>query len=365
MSIKQGIGRNQLQVFLAPGISHSVLSTSLATPSIQSKDGQKMREINASLFSIFKMMKWIYILIAVFGATGCSGFYVKVIDQYGNPVPDVSVRVGTITTMFITAGSRIDFYTTNSDGRFKLGGPRVGIELIEKNGYEFSSDAGFGSTSIYGAYDGWYSIPQYKETPNSYSNPYYILAWKRESLEPLIGNQRLSGVTLESNDDFYQIYFMDEDILLREKEYKRAAKPIKASLLVRYKESEKIVLNRQSKEMHPWELTLEVPGGGLIETDDIIRNLAPEKGYKQQWTISSSDLPEIDRQFTRRFYIKAHDGQIYGQFIFKFRPGFRSLAFKPYWFNYNASRNLTRPKRYVYCNNQFLPRNCSLDDYGP
>jgi len=313
-----------------------------------------------------KAMKWIYIVIALFGATGCSGFYVKVIDQYGNPVPDVSVRVGTITTMFITAGSRTDFYTTNSDGRFKLGGPRVGVELIEKNGYEFSSDAGFGSTSIYGAYDGWYSIPQYKETPNSYSNPYYILAWKRETPDPLlIGKKSLRRITLTLDDDFQQIYLTDKGVFLRTLEYKSKTKPIKAPLLVRYKESEEIILTRQSKEMHPWELTLEVPGGGLIETDDIIRNLAPEQGYQRQWTISSSDLPYINYKSTRRFYIKAHDGQVYGQFIIKFWPETRTLDFKPYWFNYNASRNLTRPKKYVYCNNQFLPRSCSLDNYGP
>lgn len=306
-------------------------------------------------------MKWIFIIIVIFSATGCSGFYVKVIDQYGNPVPDVSVRVGAVTSMVITTGSRTDFYTTNSGGRFKMRASSSGIELIEKNGYEFSSDKGFGSIDVAGNY----TRNEAKESPNSYSNPYNILAWKREPPEPLIGKQRAKGINLTSNDDFYPIYFTNEGVTQHAIKYKRNATPIKAPLLVRYKESEEVVLNRQSKEMHPWELTLEVPGGGLLETDDIVRNLAPEKGYKQQWTISSSDLPEIDRQFTRRFYIKAYDGQVYGQFVVTFVPHFRDLNFEPYWFNYNASRNLTRPKKYVYCNNDFLPRDCSLDDYGP
>lgn len=309
-----------------------------------------------------KTIKWICIIFAIFGATGCSGFYVKVIDQYGDPVPDVSVRVGAVVSMFITTGSRTDFYTTNSDGRFKMRASSSGINLIEKNGYEFSNDDGFGSTDVAGNY----TRNDAKERPNSYSNPYYILAWKREIPDPLlIGKKSLRRITLALDDDFQQIYLTDKDVFLRTMEYKSKTNPKKAPLLVRYKESEEIVLTKQSKEMHPWELTLEVPGGGLIETDDIIRNLAPEKGYKQQWTISSSDLPYINYISTRRFYIKAHDGQVYGQFIIEFWPETRTLDFKPYWFNYNASRNLTRPKKYVYCNNKFLPRSCSLDDYGP
>ncbi|HEB55821.1 MAG TPA: hypothetical protein ENI98_05855 [Gammaproteobacteria bacterium] len=312
-----------------------------------------------------KTMNIAFIMALVLLLSGCSGFHVKVIDQHGDPVPDVFVRVGSLANLFLVSGGRTDFYTTSSDGRFKLGGPRVSIELIEKNGYEFGKGKGFGSISIYANYGNYNAVPV--EPPNSYSNPYYILAWKREAPELLVGSEGLRRVTLTSDDDFYKINFTDKGISRVAVGYSEDIETVKALLLVRYKESDEIVLNRQrNKEMHPWELTLMVPRGGLIETLDIIRNLAPEAGYKPQWTIRSSDLPYVDTVVTRRFYIKSQDGQIYGQFVVRFLPYRYSLEFKPHWLNFNASRNLTRPKKYIYCKpREFVAEDCSLDDFDP
>ncbi len=307
-------------------------------------------------------MKYSIFFMVVLFSTGCSGFHVKVIDQYGKPVPDVKVRVGVLTNLFLVSGSKTKFYKTDDDGRFVLGGPRVGIELIEKNGYEFSDEKGIGSINIYSHYD----PGPFKQQDNSYSNPYYILAWKREKPERLIGKQSTKGVALTPDGKFYGIYFSNEGLRQKIIDNFKSVSKTNSLLLVRYKESNEVVLNRQNIKKYPWELTIFVPNGGLIKTDDIIRNLAPKDGYQKEWKISSNELKNVDSTVTQRFYISSRNGEIYGHFTLKFRPKFRSLRFTPYWINFNASRNLTRPKEYIYCKpREFVAEDCSIDNFGP
>ena len=312
-----------------------------------------------------KTIKLIIISLFFLLSIGCSSFHVQVIDQHGKPVPDVKVRVGVLTNLFLVSGGRTDFYSTDDEGRFTLGGPRSHIELIQKNGYEFRDKTGFGSTSIYSHYDG-YGAEDLKREDNSYSNPYYILAWKRENPETLIGKEYSKGIRLIPDGKYYEVAFSNEGIRQKKLVDFKTASKTNAVLLVRYREFNKIVRSRQNKKKHPWELTLIVPNGGLFKTNDIIRNLAPKDGYKQKWVIRSDDLENVDSRVSQKFYIKAKNGQLYGQFTFKFRPQFTTLSIEPYWLNPNGSRNLTRPKKYVYCkSSRFVSRNCSLDDFGP
>lgn len=311
---------------------------------------------------MLKTLKGIVLFIVLFISTGCSGFHLKAVDQYGKPVPDVKVRVGILTNLFLATGGRSDFYQTDNDGRFVLGGPRSDIELIQKDGYEFGYGKGFGSVNIYRHYD----MGQLKQEDNSYSNPYYILAWKREKPEPLIGKESTKGIKLIPNSKYYEIDFSNEGVHQKKIFNFKATNKTNAIMLVRYKEFNKTVRNWQNKKKHPWELTLFVPQGGLIKTDDIIRNLAPKVGYQQQWIIRSDELENVDSKISQKFYIKAKNGQLYGQFTIEFVPQFTALSIEPYWLNPNGSRNLTRPKKYIYCKpRQFVPENCSVDDFGP
>lgn len=314
---------------------------------------------------MYSAIKICAVIVCCLLVTGCSHprFHVKVIDQNGNSVPDVSVQLGVLSNFILASGGSTEFYTTDADGRFKIGGPRSFIRLIQKNGYEFENGKGFGSYSIYSNYADYGRNPPDKK--NAYSNPYYILAWKRKEPELLIGADSLRGIKLFPDSQYYKINFTNKGIYREKIDQSGNIDSINAVLLVRYEESKEIVLNRQGKEMHPWVLTLAVPQGGLVKTDDIIRNLAPKDGYQQEWTIRSTDFSYINTTFTKKFYLKSKDGQVYGQFEIKLLPLPRSLRFESYWLNFNASRNLARPKKYVYCNSHFWPSRCSLDDYGP
>lgn len=306
-----------------------------------------------------KTIKLIILSLFLSLSIGCSSFYVKVIDQHGEPVPDVKVRVGTLTNLFLVSGSKTEFYNTDDDGRFNLGGPRVGIELIHKNGYEFRHGKGFGSTTTYSNFK--------RGQENSYSNPYYILAWKREKPEKLLGTESSRGTPLFPNNHYYKVDIVNDRFRYPKKQPELPLKKINAELLVRFKENKNIILRKLPTVIYPWEFTLAVPNGGLIETDDIIRNLAPKAGYQQTWTIRSNDLTHKGIYSVRKkFYLKSNNGNIYGQFAIEIIPDKNYLWFKSYWLNTNSSRNLTRPKKYIYCKpRDFVPENCSIDNFGP
>lgn len=306
-------------------------------------------------------MRVLFIGVALW-LTGCSNFYVKVIDQYGEPVPDVNVQVGSLFNFFIVSSGVTSFKTTSRNGRFTVGNSSVGIEFIEKNGYEFSSNYGYGST---------YFRENYKrEHGNSYFKPYYILAWKRDVPEPLVSSNGSRGVRLVPGE-YYKIDFSKGGRYQAIGTIERNTQSVSdmdADLVVFLEQDPEVVMVR-GKEYHRWTISLTVPQGGLQKVKDIMPNRAPDSGYKSEpWIISYDDRYDdryIDSSVGQQFYIKSRGGETYGQFTFSYNPGFGVLSFGKFWVNENGSRNLTRPKRYIYCRSQFAPKDCSLDDYGP
>lgn len=307
---------------------------------------------------MLKILNHIMILLFIMLTTGCSSYHVKVIDQHGQPVPDVIFVTGisslSFPVPFAQVNPTVEFYKTDSDGRFRNGDSRLVIRYIEANGYEFSHEKGFGSSSP----------PYHSGGKNSYNKPYTIIAWKRQEPELLKGTEHDRGLQVIPDNQYYKIDIMRDQFRYLKKKTGKSLESIDAELLVQYKEYKEVILNRHSKEMHPWELSLVIPNGGLIVTNDIFRNVAPKDGYQKKWTVRSSDLPRIDSSVTKKFYMKSKSGQVYGQFTIKFRPYLRNLAFTSYWLNTNGNRNLTRPKKYVYCISHHH-RNCSIDNYHP
>lgn len=313
---------------------------------------------------MYKTKKYIATIIFALFLSSCSSYYVQVIDQYGAPVPDITFRVSSLSNAFLVSGYSNKYHTTTAKGRFSIGGPRVGIDLIEYNGYEFSHAHGFGSISITPKILKEY----YANKPNSYKNPYYILAWKREAPEQLI--PAIGGFRLKPDNKFHQIKLKKIRGSTKELYLKSLPADIRlengeAPLLVRYKEFDEVWFDNQGKERHPWELTLRAPQGGLIATQDLIRNLAPKDGYQEEITIRSSDFRQGIYHIKRRFYFKSQNGQVYGQFEIDFTLHRREMGFDSFWLNPNGSRNLTRPKNFAYCLSRYNVYDCSLDNYGP
>ena len=284
---------------------------------------------------------------------GCSRFHMKIVDQHGQPVPEVKIEYGSVSCFFIACSGGSRRVSSNTDGRFTTSTPRISVHYIRKSGYEFSREDGYGSSYVLGGAKG---------KINTYSDPYIIMAWKRDSPEKLIGGEGSGKLTPDSR--YYAI-----DLSTRHR-YPRAlpgflnVNDVDADLLVKLTPiaGEPVLLF--GKVIPAWEFEFLVPKGGLIETEDIFRNIAPESGYSQRWTIKSTDIKRSSRSFERMFYLKSRDGQLYGQFKMEFSPRYNSIDFDEYWLNPNGSRNLIRPKKYAYCLRN-TPRPCSLDDYNP
>ncbi|MCP3894310.1 MAG: hypothetical protein GY706_06740, partial [Bacteroides sp.] len=76
----------------------------------------------------------------------------------------------------------------------------------------------------------------------------------------------------------------------------------------------RVIFNRD--ESGTWELRLSVPSGGLIETEDLYANLAPDNGYQQSLSYYGSDK---DRMIPKKFYFYSR-GKYYGRLNVEIRP---------------------------------------------
>lgn len=73
-----------------------------------------------------------------------------------------------------------------------------------------------------------------------------------------------------------------------------------------------------SKSSEDWKLVLFSKDGGLQQTKDQHRNLAPDNGYKSEIIISSKDLIKPESKPTLGFYYKAEDGITFATFILRY-----------------------------------------------
>lgn len=74
----------------------------------------------------------------------------------------------------------------------------------------------------------------------------------------------------------------------------------------------------------PWRFTIEVPDGGVIETQDEFMYLAPEAGYQSKWTMDTAkDAPDWKARRELEFYLRNRDGQQCGRLkvMFEVEPG--------------------------------------------
>jgi hypothetical protein len=95
---------------------------------------------------------------------------------------------------------------------------------------------------------------------------------------------------------------------------------------------------------YAWSYTLEIPGGGIIKTDDSFLFQPPEEGYEESYTF---EVPEgeqgwIGRTDDDKFYFKTADGN-YGALlidVYSRANGNVSFYFDKIYFNPEGERNL-------------------------
>lgn len=252
-------------------------------------------------------------------------FYGKIVDQYGNPVPGVVVKYKA-QSQYLAAGTGFGKTTTDEDGRFNTRGAEgVGLSIRKfiKPGYQFSGIQDFDNFQRFEHSILWRDF--------TIDSPYVFKAWKVDRYPEV----NTGGTTF--GFDLGELYSMD----------------FTAPYVTNVKHKKKLDLDLQvrfDRDDAGWRVKLLVPDGGLIETDDLFMNLAPEEGYRQE--INYSGPKEKYISIKKKYYIHSR-GKFYGYLSADIRPYHRNKAMSAIRFRYvmnlENGRELTvRETRYVY-----------------
>ena len=219
-------------------------------------------------------------------------FYGKLEDQFGNPVSDAQVT-GFVTVWDGYAGQHSKFTTTSdTSGFFKLDpgkGQMLGI-MPHKIGYALASMAGRIDNSS-----------GEEKPPADPNSPVVIEMWKLQGAEPLLKfNQR------------YKLPFTPTPInidLLTGK-----VVPSGGDIRLTVSRSPGIVSERTLQD---WGIKIEAVDGGLMDSDGQERIIywAPESGYQAEYEFTFSTKPQYgwNGGFTKGFFIKSRNGQVYSK----------------------------------------------------
>lgn len=232
-------------------------------------------------------------------------FFGKVIDQDGNPIPDVKVTfeirymkevgpVGIVDTFDYPA------VTTGADGRFALTGEKgsvMGVKKLEKIGYD-PSEKSFRRSFAY-----WQDKNPYQ--PDS-DRPEIFHMWKKAGAEKLVRKGIGHAIRYDGTPSTF-------DLLTGS-----AVSPgdLRVSLT---RNPRQIAYGQRNYE---WTATIDVPNGGVIASTAEQMYLAPADGYQDKVIVH---MPANDPQWTNlkevAVYLKLRDGKYYGRAKLEFMVG--------------------------------------------
>lgn len=254
-------------------------------------------------------------------------FYAKIVDQYGDPVEGVKIRVGLGS---VYGGTSI-LTTSDAQGRFlvrDVEATSMGAHEMKKPGYEFH---------LRGVYFRSYVRKgEHNRVWSDYTseNPFIYHAWKLSEPELLL--HEASKLVRLKPGTTYTVHFDRRNLL----EEGRNDGDLWITLVR--------PPNITSRDAMDWSISIEAVAGGLIETDDLFMYEAPELGYQPVWEEHYSQF-RAGRWVDRKFYIKARNGKVYGRITMEIAPvygnEFSAIDFN-YWINQNGSRNLYYNSRY-------------------
>ncbi len=227
-------------------------------------------------------------------------FYGKVIDQHGEPIPDVKVTMGLRTFKEPLPGVMGDGHdslvlTTNAEGRFEITdakGSVLEMRALDKPGYEAST------TSINrGSYRYWAHPSEGPYRPNA-DAPEIFRMWKKQGAETLVRKGISASLRCDGTPSTFDL----------------ANGRATSSGDLRVTLVRDPVYIKPGQRNYDWQLTIESLGGGLSESDDEQMYLAPLEGYKPKLVIHMpANAPDWTDEKSLRLYIKLKDGKQYAR----------------------------------------------------
>jgi len=213
-------------------------------------------------------------------------FYGKIIDQHGDPVTEAEVKAGIgLYVSFERSGGYWNFTKSDSEGKFSFVGVRgAGMGLFfKKEGFVYDRNA---------------------SRPNDYVpdplHPMVFTMWKFKGPEQMVKSEFSSALPVDGT-------MMNFDFMTARKVEG------KGTLVIRVTRTPMDIVGNKPYE---WTATLQIPGGGFIETQDIYPYEAPAEGYQSTLTFNRSVSPfnTEGRGFTKLFYFKMQEGY-YGRML--------------------------------------------------
>jgi hypothetical protein len=220
-------------------------------------------------------------------------FYGLVLDQASNALQDVPVQVAIVEQIVDSSPHDSTKRTqlqrrTGADGRFEITGLNgwiVNVLRIEKEGYE--AECGQHAYGGYGAQSG------------SITDPVLFRMWTTNLHEPLITGNRSFIVIPDGRH--YAVDLLEGTM----------AEGENGDLVAWIKRPEAARWGQR----YDWSCELEVPSGGLLESQDPTMFLAPGVGYTNVFARSEKANASAwsDGFESKRFYIRLQRGQMYGR----------------------------------------------------
>jgi len=242
-------------------------------------------------------------------------FYGRIIDQYNMPVSGASVfYIG--TNAYLSAGGGRGQVMSDENGYFEIDTEGASLEL-----------GGIGHPEIDGVYHMIGSSRKRDASFVSYDDPqgrhpnwrnytkkesaYLIRAWRLGEYEGSVsGNESLR---IDSDGSIYTLN-LDKS--------KREMNIVKGEGKGQFRISCQRRHMESNRDYGDWSLSLSPINGGLLETDDLYMNIAPESGYQPSFKVDMKK-EQSDYKHTlenKRFYFKTNNGQEYGSMVVQFQP---------------------------------------------
>lgn len=235
-------------------------------------------------------------------------FYGQVVDQNEQPMAGVAVRAHSrewhMKNPFQPeAKMHYDGKTTGADGLFAFDsfhGDTFFVDSISKEGYILTTKTEKGYS---------YGPLKHHYVPNPLV-PVIFRMWKTNGAVPLF--------VVSFNKSIPQ----DGTVLSFDlRRSKRVAFPSEHTDLRITLAQHAPPGQRNARVPFDWNFTIEVPNGGLVETQDEFLYLAPEQGYQSKWSVAYlKDHPEWKARREVHFYLRNRGGQQYGCLKVDFRP---------------------------------------------
>ena len=223
-------------------------------------------------------------------------FWGKVVDQDGLPLAGVSVTLtarqwGLAVTPLLQPTFKKVIHISDHDGLFQVineKGDVLTVEALKKEGYTASPLAlrSFGyniSTNI---------------TPEA-SNPVLFKMWKKGPAQPVVTRHfPNTGIPCDGTAISFDLITGEKGTHAKD-------------LIVRFFRDPLTLTSRTEK--FDWTFTLEMPEGGLIETNEEFMLLAPESGYQPFFRIEvPKQSPNWKKTLSKQFYVMLRGGDVFG-----------------------------------------------------